>query len=141
MSLSNYTVRALLAGMFSKSTGNNFGDFDGAPANFFIGLSTADPTETGGSDTPPSGNGYARVSTAPSDWGNPTDADPSVITTTSDVDFPTPTGSWGTVTHITIYDASTAGNFLAGAALDSSRAITTDDAVSFAAGDITVTLD
>ena len=51
--------------------------------------------------------GYARVSTAGADWNTATDADPSVVTNANAIEFPTASGSWGTVTHFALYDAAT----------------------------------
>lgn len=135
MSFTNRTAQALLNYLFSKTS-----NFDTQPT-IFVGLSTADPGETGGTLAEPSGNNYARVSTAGTDWNAATLADPSLIDNANAIDFPTPSGSWGTVTHFALFDASTGGNLIASGALDSSRAIENGDTVSFPAGDLNLTLD
>jgi hypothetical protein len=53
----------------------------------------------------------------------------------------TPTGSWGTVTHFALMDASTAGNMLAWADLTTPQAVGTGNTVSFAIGDLDITMD
>jgi hypothetical protein len=105
-----------------------------APAGLYVGLFTAAPSDTGGG-TEVSGPGYARVNLAPSvtNWastgGATTTTNPSAGTsgTTSNnalISFPTPSGSWGTVTHVGIFDASTAGNLLFWAPLTATRTVT-----------------
>ena len=61
-------------------------------------------------------------------------------TTSADINFPQATGSWGTVTHIGIWDASSSGNMLYYTALDASKTIATGDILKIAAGSLTVTL-
>ena len=108
------------------------------PTNLWVGLSTTTPTATGGNVTEPSGNAYARVSTADADWAAATAANPSVVTNANAVTFPTATGSWGTVTHVTLHTASSGGAVVGFAALTASKAVTTDDTVEFAVGDLDV---
>jgi hypothetical protein len=61
-------------------------------------------------------------------------------TNTSAVEFPTATGSWGTVTHTALYDASTSGNMLAVGQLTASKSVGTGDVFRFSAGDFDITL-
>jgi len=49
--------------------------------------------------------------------------------------------TWGTITHIGLWDASTSGNLLYHGALTSSKTIDTNDTFKIAAGDLIVTLD
>lgn len=76
----------------------------------YLALSTANPAEDGSGLTEPSGNGYARKSTAGSDW---TAASGGAAVTANALSFATATGSWGTVTHFALMDANTSGNMLA----------------------------
>jgi len=101
----------------------------------YISLHTADPTDDG-SGAEVSGGSYARTSasfaTASGTGGS--------VATDADVTFPTATASWGTVTHIGIWDASSSGNLLYHTALDSSKTIDTGDIFKISSGNLTVTL-
>ena len=57
------------------------------------------------------------------------------------IEFATATGSWGTITHIAVFDASTSGNMVCYAALSASKTIETGDVFRVPAGDLDVTLD
>ena len=58
------------------------------------------------------------------------------------ITFPAPTASWGVVTYMAVYDASTAGNLLFYAALTASKTINNGDAApSFAAAALTLQID
>jgi hypothetical protein len=56
------------------------------------------------------------------------------------VEFPQAGGSWGTVSHIGILDASSSGNLLYYTALDASKTIATGDVFRIAIGSLSVTL-
>ena len=104
-----------------------------APSTVYLALFTSDPTDAK-TGTEVSGGAYARQAVtfaAPSNGASPTNAD---------VLFPVATASWGTVTHIGIFDASTAGNLLYHGVLANSKTIATNDQLKVASGDITVTL-
>lgn len=75
----------------------------------WVGLSTTTPNSSDGNVTEPSGNNYSRVSTSGSTW---TTAASRAATNATDITFPTSSGSWGTITHIVAYDASSGGNLL-----------------------------
>jgi hypothetical protein len=111
-----------------------------ALTNLYVGLSTADPLDDASGLAEPSGNGYARVSTAASDW-NAATGSPSTVDNANAITFPEATGSWGTVTHFAIFDAATLGNMLMHGSLTASKTIGSGDTASFAAGDLDVTLD
>lgn len=123
------------------------------PTNLYIGLFTAAPSDTGGG-TEVSGSSYARVDAGASSttvWaatnGATTTTNPSSGTggTTSNnaaLAFPTPSGSWGTVTHFGIFDASTSGNLLFWAALTVSETVTgSTTPISFAISALTCQID
>ena len=120
-----------------------------APASVHVGLLTAAPSDTGGG-VEVSGGGYARVAvtSGTAAWnntqGNTTGASTGAdgtIENAAVVTFPTPTAGWGTVTHFAVYDAATAGNLLFYAALTTAKTINTGDAVSFAAGALSLQID
>lgn len=116
----------------------------------YIGLLTSAPSDAGGG-TEVSGSAYARVkaaagaSQALTDWKS-TQNDNLASTGTggqtsnsSPVNFPTPSATWGTVTHFGIYDASSGGNLLVHGSLNVAKTINQDDVVSFPAGSLSVT--
>lgn len=118
-----------------------FGESTLTAPTIHVGLSTTTPTDTGTNVTEPSGNNYARVQTAASDWNAATSADPNLVDNANAITFGQASGSWGTVTHAVLFDAATTGNVLGWGALSPSKAIAASDTASFAAGAIDVTLD
>ena len=104
-----------------------------APSQHYLGLFTAAPGEAGGG-TELSGSAYAR---------RPVDFATSGATTSNDaaIEFATATGSWGTVTHVGVFDAATSGNLMAYATLSSSKAIATGDVFRVPSGDLDITLN
>lgn len=106
-----------------------------APTAIYVSLHTGDPGLTGANEV--SGGSYARVAITtqfPAAASKTLDND-------SEIAFTTATGSWGTVTHVGVWTASSGGTFLIGDAVTTSKAVNTDDTASFAAGalDISVT--
>jgi hypothetical protein len=104
-----------------------------APVTLYTGLYTASPSDTGGG-TELSGDGYARQATAFTVTGN-------TASNTSAEEWATATGSWGTITHVGVFDASTGGNLMAYGALTASKTIATGDVFRIPAGDLDITLD
>ena len=104
-----------------------------APTTVYVALYTTDPTDAD-TGTEVTGGSYARTSV--------TFAVPSngVTTNSADVTFPTCTLAWGTVTHIGIRDASTAGNLLYHTPLDASKTIDLGDIFKITTGNLSVTL-
>ena len=106
-----------------------------APGTHYLALFTAAPGETGGgTEVTTSGTAYARQSVAFTTTGNTT-------SNTASVEYATATASFGTVTHVGVFDAATAGNLMAYAALSSSKAIDTGDVFRVPTGDLDITLD
>lgn len=101
----------------------------------YVSLHTADPTDAG-TGTEVSGTSYARVQVT--SWDAPASR---ATANTGAITFAAAGSNWGTVTHIGIWDASTAGNLLFYGALTTSKAVTTGVTFSIAAGDLDVTLD
>jgi len=95
-------------------------------------LFTSNPGETGGTEI--SGNGYARKAVTFTVSGD-------TATNGGAVEFDAATGSWGTISHVAIFDAASGGAQIAYAALTVSKAIDTGDILRFPAGDVDVTLD
>lgn len=102
------------------------------PTAWYIGLFTDDPTDAG-TGTEVSGNAYARTAVTFTVSGD-------TASNSGAVEFPEATGSWGTITHMGIYDAATSGNLIAHAALTASKAIASGDILRFPIGEIDVTL-
>jgi len=106
-----------------------------APATLYLGLHTSNPAEDdSGTEVSTSGTAYARQTVAFTTSGDTT-------SNTAAVEYPTATASYGTVSHVGVYDASTAGNLLAYGALTTSKAIATGDVLRIPAGDLDITLD
>ena len=104
-----------------------------APSTKYIGLFTAAPGEAGGG-TEVSGNAYARQAMAFTTSG-------ATTSNNAAVEFPTATGSWGTITHVGIYDAATSGNLMVYATLTASKAIASGDVFRVPSGDLDITLN
>ena len=104
-----------------------------APSTKYLGLFTAAPGETGGG-TEVSGSAYARQTMAFTTSGDTTSNNAAV-------EFPTATGSWGTITHVGIFDAVTSGNLMVYATLTASKAIASGDVFRVPSGDLDITLN
>lgn len=105
------------------------------PTAWYLALFTTDPAEdASGTEVSSTGTAYARQTVAFTVTGN-------TATNSAAVEFPTATASYGTVTHVAVFDAVTAGNMIAYAALSSSKSIDTGDVLRVPAGDLDVTLD
>ena len=123
---SNFLENALINAVLRNTTYTS-------PATVYVSLYTSDPTDAD-TGTEVSGGSYARTSAtfdAPSN---------GVTQNSADITFPTATGSWGTVSHIGIHDASTAGNLLFHTPLDTSKTIDSGDIFKIETGNLTVTL-
>lgn len=117
-------------------------------STLYVGLLTAAPSDTGGG-TEVSGNDYARVPVTSSlaNWAGTQGAGTTVASSgnsgaTSNnaaITFPTPAGTWGTVTHFGIYDAASSGNLLFYGSLTIAKTINQADTVTFPAGSLAIT--
>jgi len=125
--MSNYLENALVNATLRNTAYTS-------PATVYVGLYTTDPGE-GNTGTEVSGGSYARTAVT---FGAPSNG---VSTNSASVTFPTATGTWGTVTHIGILDASTSGNLLYYTALDASKAIASGDVFTISTGNLSVTLE
>lgn len=107
----------------------------GVPTNIYIALSTADPTDSGGSIAEPSGNGYARK--VHNTWNA---ASSRATSNNGTITFDIATGAWGTITHYAIFDAITGGNMLAHGSLATPKAIVNGNTPSIATTGISVSV-
>lgn len=126
MSFSNYLENKVLLHVFGATAYT-------APSTLYVALFTSDPGETG-SGTEVSGGSYARQTIAFTVTGNQ-------ASNTSAVEFPTATGSWGTITYAAVYDALSGGNLLAYGALTTPKTIASGDVLRIPAGDFDINLD
>ena len=89
------------------------------PTEYYIGLSTTEPTMSGANVSEPSKSaGYSRVLL--SGLSKPTNG---VVTNTANINFEESTASGGTVTHFVIYDAEIDGNLLMYGSLSTPRVV------------------
>jgi hypothetical protein len=103
-------------------------------ADIHLALSTADPTDSGGSLAEPSGQNYARK--AFTDW---IAASGGATENNTDLIFNVPSGSWGLITHSAIMDAITGGNMLFYGTV-TNQTPDNGDTVQFTAGDLDVSM-
>lgn len=113
--------------------------FIASPANLYVALFTANPTDAGGG-TEVSGNGYARQAVASSAW---TETTPTTsLTNTNDITFPVNTSSdWGTITGVGIFDALTTGNLIWWSAATTNKLIQVGDQYVIKATNLVLTID
>ena len=105
------------------------------PSAWYLALFTAAPSDSGGG-TEVSGAGYTRKTVnfnAASSPGGTTSNSAIVAWTAAG-------GDYGMVTHVGIFDASSAGNLLWQGALSASKNVTDGDTIQFSAGNLTLTL-
>ncbi len=124
--MSNYIENALINAVLRNTSYTS-------PTTTYLALYTTDPTDAD-TGTEVSGGSYARQAITFSSPSN------GATSNSAAIEFPTATASWGTITHIGIRDASTAGNLLYHTALDASKAIGSGDIFRISATNLTVTL-
>lgn len=132
MSISNFLELELLDHLFTDTA-------YAPPATLYLALSTADPGEDGTGLAEPAGNGYARRSCTAADMAA---AAAGAKSNGVELAFAQASGgTWGTITHIALMDAITAGNVLWSGALAAPRTVNDGDTFRFAIGNLTFTLD
>jgi hypothetical protein len=124
--MSNYLENALI-NVTLRSTAYT------TPTNVYLALYLDDPTDAD-TGTECSGTSYARQVLT---FGAPSNG---VTSNSAVIEFPQAGGSWGTITHVGIRDASTAGNLLYHTPLDASKTIATGDVFRIAIGSLSVTM-
>jgi hypothetical protein len=106
------------------------------PTTRYVAMHTGDPSETGGSNEVGAGVGYARqaMTFAASSSGASSNA--------SNITFGPASGAgFGTVTHISIWDASSGGNCLWKGALGAGQAVAAGVTYTIVTGDLDLALD
>jgi hypothetical protein len=106
------------------------------PTAWYVALYTAAPSDSGGG-TEVAGNGYAREAVTFAAASTPA----GTTSNTGVVSFTASGGSWGTITHIGIFDAITGGNLLWHGGLTASKIVGDGDTIEFAIGNIDLTVD
>jgi hypothetical protein len=129
MAFTNFTEDLVLDWLLTTGTATR-------PTQWHVGLFTAAPGETGGG-TEVAGNNYSRKAVT----FNVSGTAPTLATNASAIEFDPASASWGTITHIAVFDAATSGNMLVYAELSTSKAIGSGDVFRIPAGDLDITLD
>ena len=128
MSFSNPTETLVLNWLLTAGSATR-------PTAWFLALFTSNPDEDGsGTEVSTVGTAYARQTAAFTVSGN-------TASNNAAIEFPTATASYGTVSHVGVYDASTGGNLIAYAALSTAKAIDTGDVLRLPLGELDITLD
>ena len=117
--------------------------FSAAPT-LWLGLFTADPSESGGGTEVTGGNYSRKALTAGSSWNAAvTSNDITYSSLAASQTFATPNANWGTITSVGVFDAATSGNLLFVATLATPTAVTDTNPPVIAAGPtgLKITLD
>lgn len=126
--LSDYAEKLLLD--WAMTTGSAT-----RPTAWYVALYTAAPSDSGGG-TEVSTGGYSRKSVTFGAASSPG----GTTSNTNTVSFTASGANYGTVTHIGIFDASTAGNLLWHGAMTASKTVNDGDTLEFSIGNIDLTL-
>lgn len=126
--LSDYAEKLLLDFLMTTGTATR-------PTNWYVALYTSAPSDSGGG-TEVSAGGYARQSVS----FNAASSPGGTTSNSGDVSFTASGGDYGTVTHMGIFDASSSGNLLWHGALTASKTVADGDTLTFAAGNIDLTM-
>ena len=126
MSFSNTFETTVLTWVFTTGSATR-------PTAWHIALYTSAPSDTGGG-TEVSGGGYGRKAVTFTILGN-------TASNNAAIEWDTATSSFGTVTHVGVFDAASGGNLIAYAALTTSKTIDTGDVFRLPSGDLDITLD
>ena len=111
MGMTNYTKEKILKHTMADTAYT-------MPANIYLGLFTSDPTVTGDQSNEVSAADYVRIDiTGKFTFG----IDDAINNAT--LAYATAVNNWGSITHVAILDATTAGNMLYFSALGSTAVI------------------
>lgn len=126
MAFTDYLENKLLAHTFSNTAYTS-------PSTVYVALYTVAPTDST-TGTEVTGGAYARQSASFTTTA-------SATTNAAAIEYPTATAGYGTVVAVAVLDASSGGNMLAFASLDTSKTIATGDVFRIPAGDLDITLN
>ena len=128
MSFSNATETLVLNWLLTAGSATR-------PTAWYLALFTSNPDEdASGTEVSTVGTAYVRQSATFTVSGN-------TASNSAAIEFPTATASYGTVSHVGVYDASTGGNLIAYAALTTAKAIDTGDVLRVNLGELDIALD
>lgn len=111
-----------------------------SPTTVWVSAHTAAPTDAAPSTGEVAGNGYARVAVTAStaQWNAPGAG--GLTDNVNAITWAAASGSWGSVTHVAIWDASSGGNALYHGALTTAKTVGSGDTLQIAAGALDITL-
>lgn len=131
---------------FSTTIDNNILDhFTGkstwtAPTAIYAGMSSTTPTKAGANVTEPSGGAYARIQITAAQFDT---AASSATQTNTEKAFAQATADWlsaANLTHLLLYDAVSAGNFLGFKAWTTAKPVTNGDTAKIPSGDLDISI-
>jgi hypothetical protein len=108
-----------------------------APSTVYVALFTADTgleTNSPSAEISTSSSAYARQSITFATASGGSSASNATVT------FTAATSTWGTISHVAIMDADTAGNVLFYGAVTTSKLIETGDTFQISSGNLTISL-
>lgn len=108
------------------------------PGTLYFQLHTGAPGNDGTANVA-TGTGIARVAMTNNDTNFPAAAS-GAKANGADIVWPVAGGSWGTVTHFSVFDALTSGNCIGVGALLASQAIALNDIFVIPSGDLDLTM-
>jgi hypothetical protein len=125
--MTNYLENALVNAVFRNTTYTS-------PATVYVGLFTSDPTDAMSGTEITGAGGYARQVVT---FGAPSNG---AISNTGALTFgPASGATWGSITHMAIFDAVSGGNGLVHGSLATPKTVDVGDSLVFAIGDVDVT--
>jgi hypothetical protein len=130
MSATNYARNKMLDCIFGGITLT-------PPANYYIGLSTTSISTSGSNASEPVGAAYARVQIPNNKSYFSYGVSGSLINIT-DITFTESSGSWGTITDIGFWDASTSGSVWYYTTLGVPKIVQDTTVITFSASSITL---
>jgi hypothetical protein len=105
------------------------------PTTLYVALYTSDPGDDN-TGTEVTGTNYVRLAIAPAGWTIATGS--ALANNVNPVLFETAGSPWGTISHMGILDALTAGNLLWHGPLVTPRTVNTGDTIEWPAGTLNV---
>lgn len=121
MPMTTYLAHALMNHVYRNTAYTS-------PTTVYLAAFTTATDDSGGG-TEVTGGSYARVAMT---LGAPA---AKAISNSAEVNFGTATANWGTISHLAVMDASTAGNMLSHSAMTTSRTVNNGDSFSVPVGD------
>ena len=122
---SNFTENLALKFLLTNTTATR-------PTAWYVALFTTNPTDAG-SGTEVSGTNYARTAVTFS-------VTDDTATNSAAVTFAAAGSNWGTVSHIGVYDASTAGNLLFHGSVTTAKQIDSGDTFTISTSNLSIVL-